>query len=109
MSAAECIRYIRERARTWPDAGGRLALLKMARELDSVRESIERAAVDVDRDAAAILHVKSWSIEHPQFRGTTVHIHDAYVTNMPKWLVGELDRMHPGELRLVPADKEPGQ
>jgi len=40
---------------------------------------------------------------------TAVHIHDAYVTDMPKWLVGELDRMHPGELRLVPADKEPGQ
>lgn len=46
MSAAECIRYIRERARTWPDAGGRLALMKMARELEGwvAREQAERLA-----------------------------------------------------------------
>jgi len=43
----EYIRYIRERARTWPDAGGRLALMKMARELE------EMAQAEADRQFQA--------------------------------------------------------
>lgn len=52
MSAAECIRYIRERARTWPGAEGRLALLKMARELEgwAAKEQTARAARKPDAD-----------------------------------------------------------
>lgn len=36
--------HLRDRARTWPSVEGRLALLKMARELDEMHEVIVTAS-----------------------------------------------------------------
>lgn len=105
MSAADCIRHLRERARTYPGAEGRLALMKMARELEEMHEVIATASGPGEyyvEPKPATLHVREWAVtSEPRYRGPSgewlgspegdikeFRIHDAVVLSPPKWLAG---------------------